>query len=274
MAYTLVAVHAHPDDEALLTGGTLARAAAEGHRVVLAMATDGARGTTSTDIGRRGPLAARRRKELASSAAALGVSRVVWLGYDDSGDSPGGLPADGHPLAGADIAEVAARIADTLSEERADVVLGYDPAGGYGHRDHVAVHHAVRGAAALAQTPVLLEATVDRDALIRAATWLRRLPGLPGTFEPDPFRAAYTPRGELTHRVDVRRYLRQKRAALASHLSQSAGDGDLRTVALLLRLPTPVFTRVLGREWYVEVGRPAGRCDDVFDSLRQRPRGC
>ena len=86
---TLLAFHAHPDDEALLTGGTLARAAAEGHRVVLVTATDGARGLAGAADGRGATLARTRHAELLASAAALGCARVVWLGYADSGLSGG-----------------------------------------------------------------------------------------------------------------------------------------------------------------------------------------
>ncbi|MDX6281804.1 MAG: hypothetical protein QOH03_2875, partial [Kribbellaceae bacterium] len=83
MAYTLVSFHAHPDDEALLMGGTLARLAAEGHRVVLAVATDGEAGAASSEY--RGDLAAHRRDELDRSAEALGCARVVRFGFRDSG---------------------------------------------------------------------------------------------------------------------------------------------------------------------------------------------
>src|SRR6195952_5152771 len=80
--HTLVAFHAHPDDEALFTGGTLARASAQGHRVVLVTATAGERGLAAagtTDLGRI------RSDELQVSADALGVARLVILGYGDSG---------------------------------------------------------------------------------------------------------------------------------------------------------------------------------------------
>jgi len=85
--FTLVAFHAHPDDEALLMGGSLARLAAEGHRVVLAVATDGEAGAAASPY-RSGPgLAAFRRDELERSAAALGCARVVRFGFKDSGSS-------------------------------------------------------------------------------------------------------------------------------------------------------------------------------------------
>jgi LmbE family N-acetylglucosaminyl deacetylase len=85
---------------------------------------------------------------------------------------------------------------------------------------------------------------------------------------------AYTPRAELTHRVDVRRHAAAKRAALRAHASQaSGGAGDPsggRTVAALLRLPGPLVRMALGREWFTEVGRPPGGplLDDVLASLR------
>lgn len=278
MAYTLVAFHAHPDDEALLTGGTLARAAAEGHRVVLVLATDGAAGATSTDIRRQGPLGQRRRAELAQAAAALGVVRIEWLGYDDSG--PAGAPtAAPRRFADAELEEVAAVLSRLLTEERADVLIGYDPAGGYGHPDHVQVHRVARRAAESAGTPVLLEATVDRSALLRALRWLHRLPRLPGLptvpadFHPGRFATSFTNPALLTHRVDVRPFAGVKRAAMAAHVSQGAGDTDLRTLALLLRLPRPLYRWTLGFEWYVERGRaPAAvRCDDIFASVRVSP---
>ncbi|WP_174521111.1 PIG-L deacetylase family protein, partial [Kribbia dieselivorans] len=75
---TLVAVHAHPDDEALLTAGTMARAAAQGHRVVLVVCTDGALGEAEDSFGGPAALAAARRAETQRSCAALGVDRLVW----------------------------------------------------------------------------------------------------------------------------------------------------------------------------------------------------
>ena len=96
-------VHAHPDDEALLTAGTMARASAEGNRVVLLVATDGAAGLTSASF--REGLAETRRAEVEESALHLGVARVVHLGYADSGldgSSPDGFAAapllPGRPL--------------------------------------------------------------------------------------------------------------------------------------------------------------------------------
>jgi len=268
MGYTLVSFHAHPDDEALLTGGTLARVSAEGHRVVLVVATAGEAGLAGPNQLAAG-LGGVRLGELAVSARALGCARVECLGYGDSGSDGAIRPGS---FCAADTEEAADRLARILTEENADVLTVYDRFGGYGHPDHVAIHHVGLRAAQLAGTPVVLEATVDRDTLARMLGRLAWVPGLPAGFRADRFASAYTARDRLTHRVDVRRHLGAKRAALAAHASQSTG-ASMRTVAVLLRLPSRIFRRVLGTEWFVEVGRrPGPLCDDVFDSLRGTDR--
>jgi LmbE family N-acetylglucosaminyl deacetylase len=261
----LVSFHAHPDDEALLTAGTLARAAADGHRVVLVVATAGGAGLTSSAVLAEGPLADRRLAELRRSAAALGCARVECLGYEDSGMADARSGAEGA-FADADREEAAERLAVLLREERADVLTIYDPAGGYGHPDHVQVHHVGARAARLAGTPVVLEATVDRRLLLRMLRIVRRLPGVPRDFDPSRFAGAFAAPDRLTHRVDVRRFAAQKRAAMAAHASQAGADTGRRTLAILLRLPGPLFRAVLGHEWYVEHNRPPTHplIDDVF----------
>jgi len=82
---TLVCFHAHPDDESISTGGSLARASAEGHRVVVVIATNGDYGEIPEDLAEGETLVERRRAETLLSTAALGVHRLVWLGYKDSG---------------------------------------------------------------------------------------------------------------------------------------------------------------------------------------------
>ena len=268
MPHTLVVFHAHPDDEALLTGGTMARAAAAGHRVVVVFATDGGAGLASAAYGPRGGMGPVRRDEARAAAGVLGAVRVEFLGYADSGmaGEPSGLAG---PFSAADPAEAADRLAAVLRAERADVLTSYDPAGGYGHPDHVQVHRVGARAAALAGTPVLLEATVDRTALRRVLRLVSRLPGLPAGFDPRLVDRAYTPRAELTHRVDVRAFTGPKRAAMAAHASQATADQGTRTLQVLLRLPVPVFDLVAGHEWFRQPGRvpPLRLLDDVFAGL-------
>lgn len=243
---TLVFVHAHPDDEALLTAGTMARASRAGHRVVLVVATDGAAGLASADL--LDGLGQRRMAELAESADALGVARTVTLGYPDSGlhgEQAGGF-------AHADGSLVAEHIAEVCHEESADVLVGYDPSGGYGHPDHLQVHRVVRTAAA--RRPVrLFEATLPREPIARAARLAARLRLTGAGFSPEEFATAWTPRAQITHRVDVRDALDAKAAALRAHASQATADGTTRTLAVLNGLPRPLRHLLLGTEFYVAV---------------------
>ncbi|GAA1529083.1 PIG-L family deacetylase [Dactylosporangium maewongense] len=269
MPYTMVSFHAHPDDEALLTAGTLARAAAEGHRVVLVVATAGGAGLASSAVLAEGPLARRRLAELHASAEALGCARVECLDYEDSGmaDAPSGAAG---AFADADPREAAGRLAALLAEERADVLTVYDPAGGYGHPDHVQVHRVGTLAAQLAGTPVVLEATVDRRLLQRVLRAVHWLPGVPADFHPARFAGTFADPERITHRVDVRRYAPAKRASMAAHASQAGADTGRRTLEILQKLPRPLFRLLMGREWFVQHGRAPGRplIDDVFAGLR------
>jgi LmbE family N-acetylglucosaminyl deacetylase len=266
----MVSFHAHPDDEALLTAGTLARAAAEGHRVVLVVATAGEAGLAATQHSSGPALGVRRLAELERSAQALGCARVVCLDYADSGmpEAPTGHP---RAFATADADEAALRLAEILREESADVLTIYDPAGGYGHHDHVQVHRVGTRAAELAGTSVVLQATIDRSQLMRALRLVSWLPRVPADFDPRRFAGAYTHPRDLTHRVDVRGYAGAKRKAMQAHSTQATADTGDRTLAFCLRLPSLLYRRVFGFEWFVEVGRKPIRplVDDVFASLRR-----
>ncbi|WP_112238248.1 PIG-L deacetylase family protein [Kribbella monticola] len=266
MPYTLVSFHAHPDDEVLLTGGTLARAAAEGHRVVLAVATDGEAGLAAGSYRADGRLAERRRDELDRSAAALGCARVVRFGFPDSGWSRSDRPAR-DSFSGLPVEQAAAPLAALLRQERADALTIYDPAGGYGHPDHRQVHTAGLAAARLAGTPLVLEATIDRTAIRRLIRLVELLPGILPEVRSSDYDTAYAATSEITHRIDVRRYADAKRAAMRAHASQASADEGARTLSLLLRLPPALFRRALGREWFVERGRTVA-ADDLFATLR------
>jgi LmbE family N-acetylglucosaminyl deacetylase len=281
MTRTLVAFHAHPDDEALLTSGTMAKAAAEGHRVVLVVATDGALGLSAAEF--KSDLADVRLAEARESAEALGVARVEWLGYADSGHD-GPIPPDPPGqvrFCRAPLEEAAERLAAILRTEQADVLLSYDAAGGYGHRDHVRVHEVGARAAEIARsssgttTPRVLEATVPRDTLARAVRLVGKVYPFPEEFDPTSFERAFTARADITHRVDVRRHIGAKRASMRAHASQTSNDGSQsgdRTLAAFLRIPRPLYDAVFGREWFRDPdlhasGRPAGIRTDIFEGL-------
>lgn len=258
---TVVAFHAHPDDEVVLTGGTLARAAAAGHRVVLVTATDGRVHDEDDDV---------RLNELRCSAGVLGVHRVECLGYADSGCGPDFYPDPRERVrfGRADVDEAARRLATILRDEDADLLLSYERNGGYGHRDHVQVHHVGKRAAELAATPRILEVTMPRE-LLRRTSDLARLLRLPTPYDADIIPTAYAPRATITHRINVFGFARQKRDALAAHQSQIGSSGlAARMFGMLLRLPPQVFGLIFPREWFVDPalsGSPGIVRRDIFD---------
>jgi len=263
---TLVAFHAHPDDECITTGGTLARAVDDGHRVVIVYATRGEVGDVPEGLLAPGEtLVERRQGEVMRSTAALGVHRVEFLGYRDSGMV--GTPDNDDPAAfwQADVGEAAARLADILRDERADVVLVYDENGNYGHPDHVQVHRVGVRAAELADTAQVLEATVNRDT-VRAFVEMMVASGdaapddLPDL--DDPGTIFGMPDEVITTRVDVRGWAERKLAAMRAHETQV---GDL---APFLAMPLEVFREAMGTEFFIRRGVPSGhRDDDIFAGL-------
>jgi N-acetyl-1-D-myo-inositol-2-amino-2-deoxy-alpha-D-glucopyranoside deacetylase len=142
--FTLMTVHAHPDDESIGTGGTMARAVAEGHRVVVVTCTRGELGEIvvpeldTPDNHRR--LAEIRAAELEAAMAELGVTEWDNLGYRDSDmmGRPGNL--DPRSFWRADLDDAAGRLAWLIRRYRPDVVTTYNSYGGYGHPDHIRVH--------------------------------------------------------------------------------------------------------------------------------------
>jgi LmbE family N-acetylglucosaminyl deacetylase len=266
MPFTLVSFHAHPDDEVLYTGGTLARVAAEGHRVVLVVATNGAAGLAS-DEHHHGSLWRRRMLELEESAAVLGCAAVVSLDFKDSGwrtipppDAFSRLP----------VPEAARPLIELLNRERADALTTYDAVGGYGHPDHRQVNAVGGYAAAAAGVPVVLEATIDRETIRPLIRLVAATPGVLPEVRLADYATAYTARADITHRVDVRAFTSLKRRAMQAHASQASAPDGTRTLALLQMMPSWLFRRALGTEWFVEQGRPPGEhLDDVFTTLHQ-----
>ena len=257
---TIAFVHAHPDDEASLTGGSMARAAAAGDRVVLIVATGGEHGEVPDDLAEGESLADRRRRELAASAEVLGVAEVRWLGYSDSGMTGWTQNSDPDAFVSADLDEAGQRLAAVFEDVGAEVVVGYDWHGGYGHPDHVQVHRVTRRAVELLSRAVrLLEATMNRDrmrALMKAASAAGMVDPSMGEFDPDqPMddgNPLGTPEAEIAWSVDVREFVHLKREALACHRSQ------VSDTSMFLSVPPEAFAMMFGTEFYIEPGAAEG----------------
>ncbi len=259
---TLVTFHAHPDDEAVGTAGVMAKAAAEGHRVVLVVATRGEEGEVVPGVLSDGEeLSTRRVEETHRAAAILGVHRVEFLDHRDSGMM--GEPANEHPASfwRADVTAAADELAAILAEESADVLTVYDENGVYGHPDHIQVHRVGILAAELAGTPRVYEETVDRSHVREVVE--QAPPGtLPEDFDPAALDELGVERELITTTVDVGDFVDRKRAALRAHTSQ------IPETSFFLSMPDDVFATVFGHEWFIRHGAPAGlRESDLFEGL-------
>ena len=250
----IVFFHAHPDDEAIFTGGTIARLSADGHRTVVVVATSGELGLLDAvhPGTSQNPLGAVREQETIMASAILGASRVEFLGYSDSGLAAMGEERPDGAFAEADIDEAADRLATILRDETASALVIYDDGGIYRHPDHVAVHHVGLAAAALAGVESVYEATVDREYLHFVETHLVGH-ALESLSEPGP---VGVPTVLLSNTVDVRAVIAEKRAAISAHASQIPANADVMT------MDDTTFAAVYGYEWYVRRG-PAGVIDAI-----------
>ncbi len=224
---------AHPDDETLAMGGTLAWLAHRGLRVTIVCATRGELGWIADPLlATRDSLAAVREQELRRAAQVLGVDDVCLLDYRD-----GTLP-------GIDPAELAGAFAAAIRRLRPQIVFTWGPEGGYGHPDHIAVCRAVTAAFnETAGGPDAAQAlyyfAVWPPALVRGLRRLTHRPRRPATSCP-PQRA---PRWSTA--IDVSAYRRQRMEALRQHRTQLPADPWLRRIdALLAPRNNFAFSRV------------------------------
>ena len=253
---TMVCFHAHPDDECIITGGVMAKAASEGHRVVLVVATKGENGEVPDGfLDPDETLAERRVDETHGSAKVLGVQRVEFLGYVDSGMM--GTPENDLPGSfwTANLDEAGRRLAAIVDEEGADVLTIYDDIGGYGHPDHIKVHHVgYRAAEVASKAPRVYEATINRDHLIRGIREQRDA-DLPENADLPDFENDENfgkPENVITAAVDVTDFLDHKRRAMQAHPSQISDQ------SFFLQMPDDRFAYGFGTEWFIRRGEGPG----------------
>ena len=140
---TLVLTGAHPDDETLGIGGTLAQYAAAGYKVYYVCGTRGEVGEVAPEFMKGyASIAELRTHELECAARVLGLADVIYLGYRDSGMAGTNDNKHTKALAAAPVEEVAKRIVEIIRRLKPEVIITSDPRGGYGHPDHIAIHRA------------------------------------------------------------------------------------------------------------------------------------
>ena len=271
---TLMAVHAHPDDEATGTGGILARCAAEGIQTVLVTCTDGACGDGPGGVkpgeGGHDPaeVVTMRRRELEASCAVLNVTHLELLGYADSGMM--GWPSNDAPGSfwTTPVGDAAARLGELIQRYQPDVVVTYDENGFYGHPDHIQAHRVTMAAVAWTGVPAKVYWTTAPRSKMREFGQVMREYGADWD-EPEPSADGQEPEiglpdDEITTWVDTTEFGGQKFDALEAHASQSEN-------IFFLRMGKEKFAQMMGIETFVRVHDTTGAVlpeDDLFAGLR------
>jgi len=268
---SLLLVHAHPDDESIWTGATMAKYAASGARVTLVTCTLGEAGEIiPPDLAHLLPdeLGEHRIEELAEACVALGVTDHRFLGgagrYRDSGMMGTEENEDPRCFWQASVASAAAELAKIIDEVRPSAIVTYDENGFYGHPDHIQAHRVAWEARALAAPDARFFATAMPASMARAAaelppdSWFARVPNV----------TAYTvPDATVTTTVDGSAYLDAKIAAMTAHATQVTVDGTY------FALSDNVGHRVLAVEHYIQLAGPdAPPAGDLFLSCFARCR--
>jgi LmbE family N-acetylglucosaminyl deacetylase len=245
---TLVCVHAHPDDEAFFGAGAVAQYAALGHRVVLITCTKGQLGFDAQ--GRSGDMeghdelqtTATRASELQRSAQILGISRVVTLGYDDSGMM--GWPQNKNPddFLNANVDAVATTIASILDEEDARVVVTYDENGFYGHPDHIQANVVTRRAIELSSSVERLYYSVVPAGIMASLVEQAKAQGLSmPAWVLDA--SVFVNDDVVATTLDVRDYVALKHDAMAAHPTQKDNED-------LVEMDEDLFSLLFSTEYY------------------------
>jgi N-acetyl-1-D-myo-inositol-2-amino-2-deoxy-alpha-D-glucopyranoside deacetylase len=243
---TLLLVHAHPDDEAISTGGMMMKAKADGHRVVLVTSTRGEVGEiyNMDEQSTRPHLGDVRTKELQAAARILGVDRLEFLGYRDSGMVGTADNENTKSFHKAPPDQAAAKLATILREERPDVVVTYDSDGTYGHPDHIKAHHVTNAALDLLEKEGWRPSKLYYTAIPRSLMekFMEQVPE--EDRRNDTIQIVGTPDELVTTRVDVSDYVDQKRQAFAAHVSQNDPKSWFTTMA------DQLYRMAFGTEYY------------------------
>jgi LmbE family N-acetylglucosaminyl deacetylase len=253
---TLMAVHAHPDDEATGTGGVLARAAAEGIQTVLVTCTDGACGDGPGGVKPGEPghdpaaVAETRRTELEASCAILNVSHLELLGYSDSGMMGWAANDAEGSFWSTPVADAADRLAKLIVQYQPDVIVTYDENGFYGHPDHIQAHRVTMAAVELTGVAAKVYwTTVPRSMMAEFERVLREagveMDDLEGSAD-SPAPEIGLPDEQVTTWVDITEFAAQKYQSLAAHASQSES-------IFFMQLGQDRFTQLMGIETFVRV---------------------
>lgn len=251
MSRTLVALHAHPDDEALFTGARLALAAGAGVRTVVICLTDGSLGfdpagrTPLEQAHNRAATAVTRRTEFTAACEVLGVTRQICLGLPDSGMAGWPSAQDPAALCNRDLAWVGGQVADLVAEEGPVTILTYADDGFYGHPDHIATHQVALGAAR-GLHDVEIEAVVMTTPQIEAA--LEAVAGAGGLVPEWLGRRLVVPHdpADIVTTIEGAGVADVKQAAVACHGSQLDNQ-------VLSEMDPGLFSAVFGTEHYVSV---------------------
>jgi LmbE family N-acetylglucosaminyl deacetylase len=270
MPLTLMAVHAHPDDECSSTGGVLAKYSAEGVRTVVVTCTNGELGDGPGGIKPGEPghdtvaVAATRLEELRKACELLGVTAVEPLGYHDSGMADWHYKDDERAFSAVPIDAAAERLAVLMETYQPDVVTTYCIDDGYEHPDHVHAHHVTLAAVARTGIPRKVYLSCIRASdFDKVMSSLRELGLDLSELESDDgtWREKLTAvEQRITTTVDASAYVGQKREALAAHASQISES-------FFAKLPEHVFAEAFGRESFIRVHDATGSAVPETDLL-------
>ncbi len=222
MPKTLLAILAHPDDEAFGVGGTLAKYAASGHQVYLICATKGESGKiTDPSIDPNIDKGKLREQELKDSCKALGIHEPIFLGYLDSGRFERTRHDDTQALMNVDELEIEQKLLEHMAVLQPDILITFDAHGIYGHIDHIKMHRAATAAFWSAGKVM----TVPPQRLFYAAMASTRMKQMQAMRENSPLSKLDADiygvsDDSFAAIIDVRSFVGQKQAAIAAHRSQ------------------------------------------------------